>query len=74
MDQSFLEIPEAANMIIASLRVFNDPPCSEVQIRFTDGTEISIDLDFKTVIRGRHYRSDRGDLEIFKEYGEVSTT
>jgi hypothetical protein len=74
MDQSFLEIPEAANMTIASLRVFNDPPCSEVQIRFTDGTEISIDLDFKTVIRGRHYRSDRGDFEIFQEYGDKSST
>jgi hypothetical protein len=68
MDHRFLEIPEAANMTITSLRVYNDPPCSEVQIKFTDGTEISIDLDFKAVIKGRHYRSDRGDLEVFHEY------
>jgi hypothetical protein len=70
MDQSFLEIPEAANMTIASLRVYNDPPCTEVQITFTDGTQISIDLDFKAIIRGRHYRSDKGDLEVIREYGD----
>lgn len=70
MGQSFFEIHEAANMTIASLRVYNNPPCSEVQISFTDGTEISIDLECKIVIRGKHYRSDRGDLEILREYGD----
>ena len=68
MDQSFFEIPEAANMTIASLCVYNDPPCSEVQIKFTDGTEMSIDLDCTTVVSARHYRSNKIDLETLHEY------
>jgi hypothetical protein len=70
MNPTYFEIPEARNMTIKSLCVYNDPPSSEVQIAFTDGTEITIDLDFQAVIRGRHYRSDRGDLEVFQEYGD----
>jgi hypothetical protein len=74
MNRTFFEIPEARNMTIESLRVYNDPPSSEVHISFTDGTEISIDLDVQTVISGRHYRSDRGDLEVFHEYGDRTTS
>jgi hypothetical protein len=69
MNPTFFEIPEARNMTIESLRVFNDSPRCEVQIAFTDGTEISIDLDVQPAINARHYRSDRGDLEVFREYG-----
>jgi hypothetical protein len=62
-------------MTIASLRVYNDPPCGrEVYIAFSDGTQISIDLELQSVVKAKHYRGDKGDLEIFHEYEDRSTT
>jgi hypothetical protein len=70
-----LDFPEARNLTIASLHVYNDPPCGrEVHIAFTDGTQISIDLELQSVVRAKYYRGDKGDLEIFQEYEDRSTT
>lgn len=75
MNRTFFEIPEASNMTIASLRVYSDPPCGrEVHITFTDGTQISIDLEIQALVKARYYRADQGDLETFHEYEERSTT
>ncbi len=74
MNRPFLDMPEAANMTIQTLRVYDDPPyCREVHIVFTDGTQISIDLEVKTAVKARHYRGDKGDLEILHEHADRST-
>ena len=75
LSRSFLDFPEAVNMTVASLRVYSDPPCSrEVHLAFTDGTQISIDLEIHSVVKAKHYRGDKGELEVFHEYEDRSTT
>ena len=74
MNRPFLDLPEAANMTIQTLRVYDDPPYGrEVHIAFTDGTQISIDLEVKAAVNARHYRGDRGDLEILHEHADLPT-
>jgi hypothetical protein len=69
MNRPFLEIPEAAKMTIETLRVYDDPPYGrEVHIAFTDGTQISIDVEISTAVKARHYRGDKGGLEILHEH------
>jgi hypothetical protein len=72
MSRPFLELPEAANLTVQSLRVYDDPPYGrEVHLAFTDGTEISIDLEIATTAKARHYRSDTGEeLEILHQHEE----
>jgi hypothetical protein len=72
MTRPFLEFPEAANLTVQSLRVYDDPPYGrEVHLAFTDGTEISIDLEILTTVKGRHYRGGTaGELEILHRHEE----
>lgn len=73
MNRPFLELPEAADKVIRSLRVYDDPPYGrEVHIVFTDGTQISIDLAVETTLSARHYRGDKGNLEVLQEHCEKS--
>ena len=74
MTRSFLDLPEAADKVIRSLRVYDDPPYGrEVHIVFTDGTQISIDVSVETAVNARHYRGDKGDLEILHEHVQKSS-
>ena len=70
MNRPFLELPEAANLTVQTLRVYDDPPYGrEVHLVFTDGTQISIDLEIKAVVKARHYRGDRGgELDVLHEH------
>lgn len=72
MSRPFLELPEAVNLVVESLRVYDDPPYGrEVHLAFTDGTEISIDLEIVTKVKTRHYRGDAGsELEILHQHEE----
>jgi hypothetical protein len=72
MTRPFLDFPEAANLTIQSLRVYDDPPYGrEVHLAFTDGTQISIDLEIATRVKARHYRSGTGgELEILHKHTE----
>jgi hypothetical protein len=74
MSRTFIELPEAANLTIQTLRVYNDPPYGrEVHLAFTDGTQISIDLEIATTVKTKHYRGDRGgELEILHQHEDVA--
>jgi hypothetical protein len=73
--RSCLDFPEAINLTIVSLRVYSDPPYGqEVHLSFTDGTQISIDLEIRSIVKAKHYRGDKGTLEIFHELEDRSTT
>jgi hypothetical protein len=52
--------------------VYDDPPYGrEVHLAFTDGTEISIDLEISTTVKGKHYRSGTaGELDILDQHEE----
>ncbi len=72
MSRPFLELPEAANLTVQSLRVYDDPPYGrEVHLIFTDGSQISIDLEIATTMKARHYRGNKGgELEILHQHDE----
>ncbi len=72
MSRAFLELPEAANLTVQSLRVYDDPPYGrEVHLAFTDGSQISIDLEVTTTVKAKHYRGDKGgELEILHQHDE----
>ncbi|MGH9343786.1 MAG: hypothetical protein ACRD19_08500 [Terriglobia bacterium] len=73
MNRPFLDLPEAVDKIIKSLRVYDDPPYGrEVHIAFTDGTQISIDVSVETAVNARHYRGDKGDLEVLHQHSQKS--
>ena len=73
MNRTFLDLPEAVDKVIQSLRVYWDPPYGrEVYLAFTDGTQISIDVSVETTVNARHYRGDKGDLEVLHEHSEKS--
>lgn len=77
MTRPFLEFPEATSLTVQTLRVYDDPPYGrEVHLAFTDGTEISIDLEVLTTVKGRHYRGGTAsELEILHQHEEpVSVT
>ncbi|MGA9670302.1 MAG: hypothetical protein WBQ94_13910 [Terracidiphilus sp.] len=69
MSRPYMELPEAVDRVIRCLRVYDDPPYGrEVYIAFDDGTQISIDLAVETSVHAKHYRGDKGDLEILHEH------
>jgi hypothetical protein len=69
VSRQYLELPEAINRAIRCLRVYDDPPYGrEVYIAFDDGTQISIDLIVQTSVHAKHYRDDKGDLEMLHEH------
>ena len=69
MNRPHLELPEAAEKTVQTLRVYDDPPYGrEVHIAFTDGTVISIDLQPTISVHAKHYRENRGDLELLHEH------
>ena len=69
MNRTYMELPEAAGKGIRCLRVYDDPPYGrEVYIEFEDGTQLSIDLVIETSVHSKHYRGDKGDLEILAEH------
>lgn len=68
MSRLFLEFPEAATKVVQSLRVYSDPPAGrEVHLEFSDGTAISIEIDMTSVVTGKYYRSNQGDIEVIRE-------
>ncbi len=73
MSRPFLELPEAANLTVQSLRVYDDPPYGrEVHLAFTDGSQISIDLEVSTAVKARHYRGEKGsELEIEHQHEDL---
>lgn len=73
MNRPFLELSEAANLTVQTLRVYDDPPYGrEVHLVFTDGSQISIDLEIATTVKTKHYRGDKGgELEILHQHDEA---
>lgn len=73
MNRPFLELSEAANLTVQTLRVYDDPSYGrEVHLTFTDGTQISIDLEVSTRVKAKHYRDDQtGGLKILRKHEET---
>ncbi len=73
MNRPFLELSEAVNLTVQALRVYDDPPYGrEVHLVFTDGSQISIDLEIATTVKTKHYRGDKGgELEVLHAHDEA---
>lgn len=75
VSRQYVELPEAVNRAIRCLRVYDDPPYGrEVYIAFDDGTQISIDLLVATSVHAKHYREEKGDLEMLHEHRDPAPT
>jgi hypothetical protein len=73
MKRRCLEVSEAAGRTLESLRVYDDPPYGrEIHLTFTDGTQMSIDLEIETVVKSKHYRVKDGDLEVLERHEDRS--
>jgi hypothetical protein len=60
-----------AGKVIQEMTIFDDESCGrQVVMRFTDGTEILIGLELKTIATVKLYRSSPGDMELLQEYRE----
>ena len=68
MHRPYLDLSEVAGKVVDALRVYDDPPYGrEVHIEFRDGTRLSIDVGFETVVCSKHYTEEQGDLKILVE-------
>jgi hypothetical protein len=75
MNRRCLELPEAAGRTLEALRVYDDPPYGrEVHLTFTDGTQMSIDLEIETVVRSKRYRMRDGDIDVLERHEDRSVS
>jgi hypothetical protein len=69
VNRPFLDLPEASERTIRTLRVYNDPSHErEILIEFTDGTAISIEVAPSISMHAKHYRESNGSLDILHEH------
>lgn len=69
-DSKYYELPAAAGKQVAFVRVYRDEQDREVLIQFSDGTELSIALEVRSITSAVHYRSAIGVLEPLARYDE----
>ena len=64
---------EAAGKIVAYINyVAHFAECIALEVRFTDGTSFCFQLIPHVALRAEYLESRRGQLELLKDYGEVS--
>jgi hypothetical protein len=67
--QGFINVTAAAGRVIEAMIVSDDPPSGrDVILKFTDGTELVVNIQVETVATAKHYRPNGGDLDVLKEY------
>jgi hypothetical protein len=72
LTRPFIEFSEANGKIVQSLRVYDDPPSGrEIHLKFSDGTAISIEIGIQSVVSGKHYRENQGDVEVLLEHRDA---
>jgi hypothetical protein len=66
---------EAVGKVIAFVNLINTPPdWQALEIRFTDGTLLHFELlTTQTQIKPKYMEARRGDLELIRNYGILST-
>jgi hypothetical protein len=65
MEDGYIEVTAAAGKVIQQMMVYDDPPYGgQVALKFTDGTEMVVDLEVKTNARVKLYRSSPGDMAV----------
>jgi hypothetical protein len=67
--ENFIEVAAAAGKVIRQMIVCeNSPSGRDVLLRFTDGTEMVIELRMEASVNVKLYRSSPGDMELLQEY------
>ena len=73
MSKEIIECTELANRTVQNLKILDDPKYGrEVHIEFTDGTMFTVTLQVQTAVEAKHYRETEGELEVLREYREVT--
>lgn len=73
MSKETIVCTDLVNRIVQSLKIIDDPRYGrEVHIEFTDGTMFTITLQVQATVEAKHYRETRGELEVLREYRDVS--
>jgi hypothetical protein len=71
MDQSDMyEIPVAVGKQIAYIRIYRDEQDRQVHLGFTDGTELAIDLEVRSVTSAVLYKTSPGVSETLERFDE----
>jgi hypothetical protein len=69
-DEKLCELPAGAGKQVDFVRVYRDDQDREVLIRFTDGTELSIALEVRSITSAVDYQARTGLLEPLARYDE----
>ncbi len=69
-DSKSYEITAAAGKQVAYVRVFRDEQNRQVLIAFTDGTELAIDIEVRSVTSAILYKSTPGVPDTLERYDE----
>ncbi len=71
MDESDMyEIPVAVGKQIAYMRIYRDEQDRQVHVGFTDGTELAIDIEVKSVTSAVLYKTSPGVSETLARFDE----
>jgi hypothetical protein len=63
-----IEVTAAAGKVIQEMMVYGDSPyCRQVVLKFTDGTEMVVELEVRTIATVKHYQPHPGEMEMCGE-------
>jgi len=66
-----IDVLSARGKVIESFEIYdNSPSGREVLVRFSDGTELSVEVEVGIVARAKRYRPAPGDFDILESYEE----
>lgn len=69
-DSDMYEIPVAVGKQIAYVKVYRDEQDRQVLLGFTDGTELAIDIEVRSVTSAVLYKTNPGALETLERFDE----
>jgi hypothetical protein len=72
-DSDMYEIPVAVGKQIAYVKVYRDEQDRQVLLGFTDGTELAIDIEVRSVTSAILYKTTPGVPETLERFDEPPT-
>jgi hypothetical protein len=69
-DPNSYEIPAAVGKQVAFIKVYKDEQDRQVLVGFSDGTELAIDLEVRSVTSATLYRPSPSALETLERFDE----
>jgi len=73
MKKPWIELKEATGKTITRMTVSHDPDYNAVEVEFTDGTAMSVDVVPAVKMRAQYQHVKTGDTKILKNYKATIT-